>query len=118
MKEDKNLQSLFKHYGIQETSGDFDNKLMQKIALLDLYKTSSKSLINPVLVRVFVIASFVVAVTVLAFTFSVEPGIISKYFFTSLPGKIYVQLFSFLAAFWIVMFLNMWWNKKRNMNFV
>src|SRR3954470_14902227 len=116
MEEDKNMQSLLKHYGIQETSADFDNKLMQKIASLNLYKTTSKPLMNRLLLHVLVIAFIVIAVTLLAFTFSIQPGIYSKYLSVSIPEKIYGQIFSFLAAFWIVMFLNMWWNKKRIMN--
>lgn len=113
MEEDKKLQSLLKSFGMQEPSAGFDDKLMQKIAAINLHKTTSKSLINQLLLRVLVIAFIIVAITLLALTFSIQPAIFSKYFSVSIPEKIYVQLFSFFAAFWIVMSLNFWWNSRK-----
>lgn len=117
MKGDKNLQSMLKSYGMQETSADFDDKLMQKIAAINLHKSTAKPILNQTLLRILVIVFIVIAATLLAFTFSIQPDIFSKYFSVAIPQKMYVQIFSFFAAFWIVMCFNLWWNNKKIVSF-
>ena len=113
MKEDKKLQSILTNYGMQETSEGFDNKLMQKIAAIKLHGATSKPLLGKTMQRVFVVAFIIAALLLIVIAFLVNPDIFAISFLIEISQKTYTQVFSFFAAFWIVMCLNVWWNKTQ-----
>lgn len=105
------MKSLLSTYGVQEPSAGFDDKVMQ---LLDTPVAAHavvflKPLVLRILLGIFIAAC--VALSVIAFF--VNPQIFNNYITVSLPSSVYTQLFSFLAAFWIVMLANLWWNKRK-----
>lgn len=113
MKEDKKLQSILTSYGMQETSQDFNDKLMQKITAIKLYNAASKPLLSKPVQRLFILVFLATALLLLITAFWVKPGIFVINFSIPVSQKTYTQLFSFFAVFWIVMCLNMWLEKKQ-----
>lgn len=110
MEEDKKLQSLLKNFGMQETSAGFDEKLMQKIAAIKRENITSKPLINKTLQRILIVVFVAVIISLLIISLSINPRFVNANIFPS--DKIYMQLFYFFISFWIVMLLNVWWNRK------
>lgn len=111
MQEDKKLQSLLTKYAIQEPSTTFDDKVMQ---LVEASKTTrpvfliSRMLLHT-LFGVFITVSILLFLTA---AFFIQPQLLPVHFYMPLSLNVYMQLFSFLAAFWIVMLINLWWNKQ------
>jgi hypothetical protein len=105
MEEDKKLRSLLSEYAMHEPSPSFNNSVMQRIEASK--NASSVSSINPLIAISFA----VVAVILLIVSFFIHPALFRQ-FSVSISQGTYMQLFSFFAAFWFVMFVNTWWNKK------
>jgi hypothetical protein len=110
MEKDKNLQSILTKYALQQTSEGFEEKIMQRIT--ELKTRPATSLIDRMLLRTLLIIFFVVMLVLLIAAFFVQPKSLFIPVSISVSPGIYTQLFSFLAAFWIVMLINLWWNKR------
>ena len=110
MQEDKKLKSLLTKYAMQEPSTEFDDKVMQ---LIEASKTTGPVfLISRILLHI--LPGVFIAVSILLFltTFFMQPQSLPVHFYLPLSLNVYRQLFSFLAAFWIVMLINLWWYKQ------
>jgi hypothetical protein len=116
MEQDKKLQSLLIDHGMQRPSVDFDDKVMQRISAIKSDKSASTPLISPALKRILMITFAIAALALFIVAFLVQPGIFSNYLSISLSEKMYSQAFSFFVAFWIVMFLNTWWQTSGLIN--
>lgn len=112
MQEDKSLKMLLHEYAIEETSSTFNNNLMQKIISAS-FTQQSKPLLNTFILNllkiIFSLAIATVIICIIFMPFKNFPEIFS----VNLSYNTYQQLFSFVIVFWIVMFINIWWNKKR-----
>ena len=110
MQKDKKLQSLLSTYSMQEPSAEFDDKVMQRVATLR--RTQNTSLLSSLIKRLLLVIFITVAVTLFITTLFIQPKIFIPQISIPLSYNIYTELFSFFAAFWIVMFINLWWNKR------
>jgi hypothetical protein len=110
MQEDKDLKMLLKEYAFEETSSAFNNAVMQQVAAVPARQ--SKPLLNglilKILMSVFIVAFLSLIICLIYFPVNSLPFNISPAFSSSF----YSQLFSFITVFWIVMFINIGWNKK------
>jgi hypothetical protein len=110
MQEDKRLHSLLTQYAMKEPSAEFDESVMQIVAKSKI--THASSLTGGSLQRLLLIIFMITTAALLITTFFFQPQKLLAYITFSIPENIYKQLFSFIAAFWIVMLINLWWNKK------
>ena len=110
MQEDKKLQSLLTKYAMQEPSAGFDDKVMK---LVEASKTTTPYfLISRSVLRILLCVFIIVSIVLFLTTSFIQPQSLTVHFYIPLPPNVYMQLFSFLAAFWIVMLINLWWNKQ------
>jgi hypothetical protein len=110
MEKDKELQSLLTKYALQEPSEKFNERVMHLIT-----KPGTKhitSLTSGLLQRVLLIIFITVTIALLITSFFIQPKTLITPLSISLPANIYKQLFSFLGAFWVVMLVNLRWNKR------
>lgn len=112
MQEDKKLQSLLNKYAMQEPSEGFDEQVMQLIEASTVKHPAS--ILNPILLRVLMGVFITALLLLLLATFFIQPASLPVHFNISLPQNVYMQVFSFFAAFWVVMLVNLWWNKRNN----
>jgi len=110
MQEDKKLQSLLTTYAVQEPSAGFEDKVMQLVAASK--KIHATSLISGLLKRVLLVIFITVAAVLLIISLFIKYEALPVHISIPVPTNVYVQLFSFFLAFWTVMFINIWWNKK------
>jgi len=113
MQEDKNLKSLLSKYAMQEPSEEFDNNIMQLIEKSKL--TQPSFLINRLLLRVLAALFAIISIALVATSIFAKPKTYPINFSISFSPDLYKQLFSFIVAFWIVMFINLWCNKRNKM---
>ena len=111
MEEDKNLQDLLKSFAMQETSTSFEDQLMQKITAIN---QTSKPLINAMLQRVLILVGIAVILSLIILTASMNQNDISQYIPIVFSGKNSIRFFYFFVSFWIVMSINILWNKKQS----
>ena len=110
MEKDKNLHSMLTKYAFQQTSKGFEDKVMHRIT--ELKTRPATSVMDRVLLRTLWIIFFIVMLTLLVAAFFVQPKSLFIPVSISVSPGVYTQLFSFLAAFWVVMLINLWWNKR------
>jgi hypothetical protein len=112
MQEDKRLKDLLVKYAVEETSENFTSTVMQRIELM-----SAKTYIpllkqNPL--KILIVAFLLVCTGLLVISiFMYDSFQLPFYFSIMFPAKYFSQIIFFLIAFWVVMFINHFWNKKQ-----
>lgn len=109
MEEEKKIQSLLTSYAIQEPSAGFEDKVMQLIIASE--KISATPLISSRLKRLLLIIFSIVVVVLVITSFFLDPKILTLHIST-LSTNAYRQLITFFIVFWMVMIINIWWNKR------
>ena len=113
MQEDKDLKILLKEYAFEETSSTFNDTVMQRIEAAVSAKPS-KPLLNDSVLK-FLIAIFIIAlVSVITGLIYLPVNSLPFNLSFSLSSNSYSQLFSFIVVFWIMMFINIGWNRKHS----
>ena len=110
MEEDKKIRSLLTSYAIQEPSAGFEDKVMQLITASE--KIPTTPLINDLVRRLLLIIFSIVVVALLVTSFFLDPKILVLHISIPAMSNVYRQLFAFFVVFWIVMLVNIWWNKR------
>ena len=110
MQEDKKLQSLLSTYSMQEPSAGFDDTVMQLVTASE--KVTVTPLLSSLVKRVLLVIFITVVAALFIVALFIQPKVFIPRISIPLSYNIYTELFSFFAAFWIVMFINLWWNKK------
>jgi len=111
MQKDKNLEILLKEYAFEKPSSAFNNAVMQHIHAAAPTQPA-KPLLNVFFLKALVVLfiTVVIAVILCLIYLPLQPLPFNLSFILS--SNIYNQLFSFIAVFWVVMFINTGWNKK------
>lgn len=108
MQDDKKLHDLLNTYTIQQPSEGFDSGVMHRITATK----SATPLMNTPLVK-FLCGLFIVIVfLVLGTAFYIQPQLLPVRFTMLVSANGYTHLFSFFIAFWVVMGVNLWWERK------
>lgn len=110
MEENKKFQSLLNIYAMQEPSAGFEDKVMQLVTASQ--KMPATPLISGLLKHALVAIFITVGVALLIMAFFIDPEKFLLHISIPVPANVYMQLFSFFLAFWCVMLVNLWWNKK------
>jgi hypothetical protein len=111
MQEDENIKSLLQAYGIEETSSTFNNNVMQKITAAS-FKKETEPLLNIFILKLLKIAFFIIAVLIVLCVCFIPSNNFRVEFAVNLNSNIYGQLFSFIIVFWVMMLINLLWNKR------
>ena len=110
MEEDKKIRSLLTSYAIQEPSAGFEDKVMQLITAPE--KIPATPLISDLLKRLLLIIFSIVVVALLVISFFLDSKIVALQISIPATSNVYGPLFAFFVVFWIVMLVNIWWNKR------
>lgn len=110
MQEDKKLQSLLSKYAVQQASQDFSEKVMQRIEAVK--ESKPILLISSAWLRMLLYIFITVVIALLILAFFIQPHMLAVRFSVPVSIDMYRQLFSFFAAFWFVMFINLFLNKR------
>jgi hypothetical protein len=110
MEKDEELQLLLSKYAMHEPSAAFSDNVMKLITASQV-KTSAP-LISSSLRNILFILFAVVVIALLIVSFSIQPAMFDKQITIAISSTVYTQLFSFFIVFWVVMLVNVWWNKR------
>jgi len=113
MEQDKDLKILLKEYAFEETSSTFNNSVMQRIEAAVSAK-QSKPLLNAFILKTLTATFIIVALTVIICLVYLPSNNLPFNLSFALNNSIYNQLFSFIIVFWIMMLINIWWNKRHS----
>jgi hypothetical protein len=113
MQEDKTLKELLNENAMQETSSSFNEHVMQCIQVAGLRK--STPLISSFVLNFLLFFFFVVLVTVIICLMVVPLNGWPLNITFDISAGTYDQLLSFILIFWLMMFINMLWNKWQSM---
>ncbi len=116
MQEDKKLKELLIKYAVEETSEDFTGNVMQRIELMAAAKTHTTSLVKYNLLKILLIAFLSICVVLLILSIFIKGVQLPFYFSLKLPAVYFSQIVFFLIAFWLVMLINLFWNKTHYRN--
>ena len=114
MQKDKRFNELLMQHAMEETSEDFTEGVMNKIAALQTTKHNITSVLQSGLAKILIGAFAFVCIALLSVSTVMHP-FKSGIHINILPSFYTMQFIYFLIAFWIVIFANQWW-KKRNDN--
>ena len=115
MQEDKDLKILLKEYAFEETSSSFNNNVMQHINAAASAR-QSKPLLNIFILKALIVIFMVVVIAVILCLIYLPLKSLPFNLSFTVSNNIYSQLFSFIIAFWIVMFINIGWNKRQSIS--
>ena len=113
MQEDKNLKNLLNEYAIQDTSSTFSSNVMEKITAASFIH-QSKPLLNNNILNLLKIVFLIVLIALIIYVVITPFKNITVPFNTDIDENIYKQLFSFIIAFWTTIIINLWVNKRWN----
>ena len=116
MQEDKKLKELLMKYAVEETPENFTGTVMQQIESMAAAKTHTASLVKYNLLKVLFIAFFLVCAVLFMMSIFIKGVQVPIYFSLKLPVEYFFQVIFFLISFWIVMLLNLFWNKMHYAN--
>jgi hypothetical protein len=116
MQEDKKLKELLMKYAVEETPGDFNATVMQRIKLMAAAKTHTTSLVKYKLLKILLTAFLSICVVLLILSIFIKGVQLPFYFSLKLPAEYFSQVVFFLIAFWLVMSINLFWNKMHYKN--
>jgi hypothetical protein len=106
MQEDKNLKELLMKWGVEHPSADFTSQVMQRITAASIANAHTASLLRQRLLQVLLGVFILVCIVLLVLCFTASAAFPFQ-LIVSLPAKYLSQGFSFIIAFWVVMFLNL-----------
>ena len=114
MQEDKKLKELLMKYAVEETSEEFTATVMQRIEAMAAAKTHTTSLVKYNFFKILLIAFLLVCAVLFILSFFIKGIQLPIYVSLKLPAEYFSQVVFFLIAFWVVMFINLFWNKLYN----
>jgi hypothetical protein len=111
MQKDKKLKKLLMKYAVEEAPENFTGTVMQRIESMAAAKTHTASSTKYNLLKVLFIAFFLVCAALLMLSIFIKGVQLPIYFSLKLPAEYFSQVVFFLISFWIVMLINLFWNK-------
>ena len=115
MQEDKKLKELLMKYAVEETPENFTGTVMQRIESMAV-KTHRTSFAKFKLLKILLIAFLLVCAVLFILSIFIKGMQLPIYFSLKLPAEYFSQVVFFLLAFWVVMFINLFWNKMSHRN--
>jgi hypothetical protein len=110
MQDDKKLSDLLNTYAVQQPAKGFDSTVMHRITATK----PAAPLMNTSLTK-FLFGLFIIIVVVALLTaFYIQPQLLPVRFTMPVSADVYRHLFSFFIAFWMVMGVNLWWQKRKS----
>jgi hypothetical protein len=116
MQEDKKLKELLIKYAVEETPKDFTGNVMRRIQLMAAAKTHTTSLVKYKLLKILLIAFLLVCAVLFILSIFIKDIQLPFYFSIKLPTTYFSQVVFFLIAFWLVILINLFWNKMYHRN--
>ncbi|HEY2727941.1 MAG TPA: hypothetical protein VGI61_12255 [Parafilimonas sp.] len=107
--QEKDLKILLQEYGFEETSSAFNDVVMQQINILS---KQTKPLLNTFVLKLLKII-FILVVISLVICAAFFPPNLPSISFVDISSNVYKQMFSFVIVFWVMMFINVWWNSRK-----
>ena len=116
MQEDKKLKELLMKYAVEEAPENFTGAVMQQIESMAAAKTHTASSVKYNLLKVLFIAFFLVCAVLFILSIFIKGMQLPIYFSLKLRAEYFSQVVFFLISFWIVMLINLFWNKLQYAN--
>jgi hypothetical protein len=113
MQEDKIFKILLNENAMQETSSSFNENVMQRIQAAGLHK--STPLISSFILKSLLFIFFAVLAAAIICLMIVPLNSLPLNITFNISAATYNQLLSFILIFWLMMFVNILWNKWQNM---
>ena len=106
MQEDKNLKELLMKWGVESPSADFTSQVMQRITSASVADSYTSPLLKQRLLQILFGVFILVCIALLVLCFTTSTAFPFQ-LTMSFPAKYLSQGFTFIIAFWVVMFLNL-----------
>ena len=109
--QEKDLKILLQEYGFEETSPAFNNLVMQRIDTV--LSKQTKPLLNGFILNLLKVVFFLIIISLIICCIFFPLNNLPSISFVDITSSVYKQIFSFVIVFWIMMFLNIWWNARK-----
>lgn len=115
MQKDKQLEDMLRKWGVEETSADFTSNVMNKIEASYAINQYKQPFMHNKIKHIFIAAFLLIAIVVFILSVFINPADIPFRLSINLPvvnREYFINIISFLIAFWIVLVGNYLMNNK------